>query len=284
MSQRLINCPICRTAHPAGIRCDEWRDQQRKEKEAAAREPEMDYSGSNPMIALAVAEGWGGSAKFNDADLRAALHQTTGTAFMREYVKRAMGEGVISPKTHKPFDALTTRELMRLFKTAYDRYGLTSTREDAPVPVNAGPRENVVYMGRGEGEPFKMGNTTYKPEDAPTCRTCGKAHGASGPCDGFQKPTAAAPQDGTKVQGYRKLSDADIAKMNDAKAHGRALVGWIDEMTAEIKASANGPAMRSAQQAAEEGQALRWLAIARTNAQQAVMAACRAIARPEDDC
>ncbi|QVV96896.1 hypothetical protein [Kosakonia phage Kc259] len=263
MSQRLINCPICRTAHPAGIRCDEWRDQQRKEKEAAAREPEMDYSGSNPMIALAVAEGWGGSAKFNDADLRAALHQTTGTAFMREYVKRAMGEGVISPKTHKPFDALTTRELMRLFKTAYDRYGLVSTREDAPVPVNAGPRENVVYMGRGEGEPFKMGNTTYKPED---------------------EPQAAAPQDGTKVQGYRKLSDADIAKMNDAKAHGRALVGWIDEMTADIKASANGPAMRSAQQAAEEGQALRWLAIARTNAQQAVMAACRAIARPEDDC
>lgn len=243
----------------------------------------MDYSGSNPMIAMAVAEGWGGSAKFNDADLRAALHQTTGIAFMREYVAQAAREGVLTLEETSGKDR-STRTLMRLFKKAYDRYGLTRTREDAPVPVNAGPRENVVYLGKGEGEPFKMGNTTYKPEDAPTCRTCGKPHGASGPCDGFQKTTAAAPQDGTKVQGYRKLSDADIAKMNDAKAHGRALVGWIDEMTAEIKASANGPAMRSAQQAAEEGQALRWLAIARTHAQQAVMAACRAIARPEDDC
>lgn len=263
MSQRLINCPICRTAHPAGIRCDEWRDQQRKEKEAAAREPEMDYSGSNPMIALAVAEGWGGSAKFNDADLRAALHQTTGTAFMREYVKRAMGEGVISPKTHKPFDALTTRELMRLFKTAYDRYGLVSTREDAPVPVNAGPRENVVYMGRGEGKPFKMGNTTYKPED---------------------EPQAAAPQDGTKVQGYRKLSDADIDRMNVFKAASRNLVDEIDTLTREIKGRMNGPAMQSTEQRDADGTALRWLAIARTHAQQATMAACRAIARPEDDC
>lgn len=263
MSQRLIDCPICRSAHPAGIRCDEWRDQQRKEREAAAREPEpMNYSGSNPMIAMAVAEGWGGSAKFNDADLRAALHQTTGIAFMREYVAQAAREGVLTLEETSGKDR-STRTLMRLFKKAYDRYGLTRTREDAPVPVNAGPRENVVYLGKGEGEPFKMGNTTYKPED---------------------EPQSAAPQDGTKVQGYRKLSDADIAKMNDAKAHGRALVGWIDEMTADIKASANGPAMRSAQQAAEEGQALRWLAIARTNAQQAVMAACRAIARPEDDC
>lgn len=262
MSQRLINCPICRTAHPAGIRCDEWRDQQRKEKEAAAREPEMDYSGSNPMIALAVAEGWGGSAKFNDAYLRAALHQTTGIAFMREYVAQAAREGVLTLEETSGKDR-STRTLMRLFKKAYDRYGLTSTREDAPVPVNAGPRENVVYLGRGEGEPFKMGNTTYKPED---------------------EPQAAAPQDGTKVQGYRKLSDTDIDRMNVFKAASRNLVDEIDTLTREIKGRMNGPAMQSTEQRDADGTALRWLAIARTHAQQATMAACRAIARPEDDC
>lgn len=263
MSQRLIDCPICRSAHPAGIRCDEWRDQQRKEKEAAARkEPEpMNYSGSNPMIALAVAEGWGGSAKFNDADLRAALHQTTGIAFMREYVAQAAREGVLTLEETSGKDR-STRTLMRLFKKAYDRYGLTRTREDAPVPVNAGPRENVVYLGRGEGEPFKMGNTTYKPED---------------------EPQAAAPQDGTKVQGYRSLSDVETNQMNNFKKLSRAFVSEIDRVIRETKDRMSGPAMQSTEQREADGAALRWLAIARTQVQQGTMAACRAVAKPSDD-
>lgn len=268
MAQRLITCPICRQSHPAGIRCDEWRDQQRKEREADARatrhEPEpMDYSGKNPMVALAVAEGWGGSAKFNDADLLAALHQTTGIAFMREYVSNAYKEGVLDQKPPKPLDALSPREVMRLFKTAYDRYGLIQTREDAPVPVNAGPRENVVYLGKGEGEEFRLGNTTYKPKD---------------------EPQAAAPQDGSTVQGYRTLTKTDTDRMNVFKAASRNLVDEIDTLTREIKDRMNGPAMQSTDQREADGTALRWLAIARTHAQQATMAACRAVARPADDC
>lgn len=119
------------------------------------------------------------------------------------------------------------------------------------------------YMGKGEGEPFSIGNVDYVPED---------------------EPQAAAPQDGTKVQGYRKLSDAEIEQMNIFKAISRHMVHEIDTQIANIKARMNGPAMQSVQQREEDSTALRWLSIARTHQQEATMAACRAIARPENDC
>lgn len=119
------------------------------------------------------------------------------------------------------------------------------------------------YIGKGEGEPFSIGNVDYVPED---------------------EPQAAAPQDGSKVRGYRKLSTLDITRMNEFKACGRNLVGEIDALKLAIRNELNGPDMLSAEQAEQHNDALRWLGIARTHAQQAVMAACRAVARPADDC
>lgn len=354
MSEVIRKCDMCGAHHPADVTCQSAKELAEKIKESHNSEA-MDYSGRNPMVALAIAEGWHGSEKFNAPDLLAALHQTTGIPFMREYVKRAMGEGVISPKTPKPFDDLGTRELMRLFKTAYDRYGLTSTKEDAPVAVNAGPRDNVVYMGKGEGEEFMIGDTTYKPEDDPACpipaslladrpvfvgtkrvmpfamtraQWCAfrgwevpadengddagfmveymdggkpnhpgfKGYISWSPADVFvnayqpetdpraSAPVSAAPMDGSKVQGYRKLPDEDIAAMNAFKAASRNLVDEIDTYKHHIEAVLNGPAMLSAEQAQQNRDALRWLAIARTHVQEGCMAACRAAAKPENDC
>lgn len=96
--------------------------------------------------------------------------------------------------------------------------------------------------------------------------------------------TAARPQDGSKVAGYRKLSDAEIEQMNTFKAASRNFVDEIDQYRNSVIAERTGAAMLSTQQAEQLDQALRWLAIARTEVQKACMAACRAVARPADDC
>lgn len=279
------HCFICGNQHTPATPCPTHTNQP---------EP-MDFSGSNPLVALAAAERW--EFPEGDPDILAALHQTTGIAFASAYVLRAFDEGVLEG-FQKPIDAMTDREILRQFKIAWDRYGMIRTREDAPVPVNAKPRDaahvidlsnltdeereqyrakvqasrsqagNVVYMGKGEGEEFQIGDTTYKPEDDPR----------------LSAPVAAVPQDGSKVRGYRKLSEFEIDKMNTFKAATRNLVDEIDTYTQQINDDLNGPAMMSAAQAAELRTALGWLAEARKAAQKACMFACRAAAKPEDDC
>lgn len=92
---------------------------------------------------------------------------------------------------------------------------------------------------------------------------------------------AAAPQDGTKVQGYRSLTADDIAQMNDLKNISRDFCEKLDiertHLSLEI-VDANSD------EAIERTAALRCLAIARTKMQEACMWACRAVARPDDDC
>jgi len=75
----------------------------------------------------------------------------------------------------------------------------------------------------------------------------------------------AKPQDGTTVKGYRTLSKEDIAEMNSIKDLTRALVAKIDSLKGDEY----------------DG---RWLSVARTNAQLSCMAACRAVAQPDEDC
>lgn len=289
MTEQKHFCHICAKYHPEDMTCQSAKELAESMRTRHEPEP-LRFNGSNPLVALAVAEGW--EFPEGDPDMLAALHQTTGIPFMHGYILRAYDEGVLDGLP-KPLDVMSPREVMRLYKLAWDRYGMIQTREDAPVPVNAGPRSsapvvdlsqltaeereqfrakvqqarsqpgNVVHMGKGEGEEFQMGDTTYKPEDA---------------------PVAAAPQDGSKVQGYRKLGDADIAQMNVFKDESRSFVQEIDVYRDYLKAQLNGPAMLSADQAERLNNALRWLAIARTDVQTACMAACRAVAQPENDC
>lgn len=81
--------------------------------------------------------------------------------------------------------------------------------------------------------------------------------------------TEAKPQDGSTVKGYRKLDDTDIAMMNEIKDVSR---GFLKKLEFIRYCHPNDPVIG------------RWLAIAKTDMQTACMAACRAIARPDEDC
>lgn len=94
---------------------------------------------------------------------------------------------------------------------------------------------------------------------------------------------AAAPQTGATVQGYRALTKADTDQMNDFKATSAYFLETLAQYRDAIGAQLGGPAMLSDTQAAELNEALRWLAIARTDMQTACMAACRAVAKPSSD-
>lgn len=73
-----------------------------------------------------------------------------------------------------------------------------------------------------------------------------------------------APQTGATVQGYRTLSEADIANMNRLKEASRAFLLVLQDV----------------HESEPDG---RWVAMAKTSMQQACMFACRAIAKPSDD-
>lgn len=75
----------------------------------------------------------------------------------------------------------------------------------------------------------------------------------------------AKPQDGSKVKGYRTLSEQDIADMNSLKALSRQFVSHLERLR-------------------NDGADPRWLQIAKTQMQTACMAACRAVAQPDGDC
>lgn len=75
----------------------------------------------------------------------------------------------------------------------------------------------------------------------------------------------AKPQDGSTVTGYRTLTATDTQRMNQLKAISREFCNAITELHAE-------------------GANPRWLAIAKTDMQRACMMACRAVAKPDDDC
>ncbi len=75
----------------------------------------------------------------------------------------------------------------------------------------------------------------------------------------------AKPQDGSTVKGYRTLGEKEINNMNRLKEISRQFLAQLDF----LKGEDTDP---------------RWLAIARTDMQTACMAACRAVAQPDEDC
>ncbi|MEY0834288.1 hypothetical protein AB7273_20145 [Providencia alcalifaciens] len=76
----------------------------------------------------------------------------------------------------------------------------------------------------------------------------------------------AKPLDGSKVQGYKKLSDEDIGNMNKLKGISRQFIAQLDTLSVDSSVDH------------------RWLSIAKTEMQKACMSACRAVAKPDDDC
>lgn len=142
-----------------------------------------------------------------------------------------------------------------------------------------------------------MAHQTHQPKFKASqgyCLDCGADHSGF-TCDQFctmrakalreqaahASTTAAEPQDGTKVQGYRKLGDKEIALMNSFKETSRYFIASLEQYRDELHAQT---VERGSKQEQERNEAMRWLSIARTDMQTACMAACRAVAKPEDDC
>lgn len=76
---------------------------------------------------------------------------------------------------------------------------------------------------------------------------------------------SAKPQDGSTFTGYRALTSDDTANMNNLKEISRQFLAQLEY----LKGTEADP---------------RWLAMAKTEMQQACMFACRAVAKPSDDC
>jgi len=77
---------------------------------------------------------------------------------------------------------------------------------------------------------------------------------------------SAKPQDGSTVTGYRTLDSGVIDQMNRLKEISRE---FLQELEAMKAGGVCDP---------------RWLAMAKTEMQTACMFACRAVAKPSDDC
>ncbi|EPK5594478.1 hypothetical protein POF88_18380 [Enterobacter kobei] len=75
----------------------------------------------------------------------------------------------------------------------------------------------------------------------------------------------AKPQDGSTVKGYRTLTPGDIEVMNRLKDVSRHFLNLLETSK-------------------ETGADPRWAVMAKTEMQKACMFACRAVAKPDDDC
>lgn len=77
---------------------------------------------------------------------------------------------------------------------------------------------------------------------------------------------SAKPQDGNTVTGYRTLDSGVTGQMNRLKEISREFLQELEAMKAGGECDP------------------RWLAMAKTDMQTACMFACRAVAKPSDDC
>ncbi len=79
-----------------------------------------------------------------------------------------------------------------------------------------------------------------------------------------------------KISGYRELDQIEIDAMNELKALEKKMLDYL----VELANASSPPSPARADRYHHDG---RWLSIARTHIQQGVMAACRAVARPNDE-
>lgn len=94
---------------------------------------------------------------------------------------------------------------------------------------------------------------------------------------------AMARMDQPKITGYRKLTDEEGQLMNEVKALGQSIEGHIAMIESHLRTqSTNAAGIGDANEQARisGAQPARWVAIARTDFQTALMALTRAIAQP----
>jgi hypothetical protein len=81
-----------------------------------------------------------------------------------------------------------------------------------------------------------------------------------------------------KITGYRQLSEAEVALMNEGKALAEQCGAWVAKLRAHPLASPNGtaPTLPGALPALDQ----RWVSIGATDLQRGFMAILRGIAQP----
>lgn len=82
----------------------------------------------------------------------------------------------------------------------------------------------------------------------------------------------AKPQDGSTVTGYRTLSFGEVGKMNQFKELSREFIKLLREHAGDIPPGQ------------DNWDAMEWVRQAEFDMKRACMAACRSVARPDDDC
>lgn len=82
----------------------------------------------------------------------------------------------------------------------------------------------------------------------------------------------AKPHDGSTVKGYRELSYGEISKMNQFKDLSRQFIKLLREEMGDIH-----PGIDS-------WESQEWIRQAEFDMKRACMAACRAVARPDENC
>lgn len=87
-----------------------------------------------------------------------------------------------------------------------------------------------------------------------------------------QPMSEAKPQDGSTVKGYRELSFGEIGKMNQFKDLSRQFIKLLREHVGDV------------QRTPHDWEAVEWIRQAELDMKRACMAACRSVARPDDDC
>ena len=88
----------------------------------------------------------------------------------------------------------------------------------------------------------------------------------------------ATPQDGSTVKGYRTLSYGEIGKMNQFKELSRQFNEMLNQHGNDLS---NDQSLHNSPKGFE---AFEWLRQSKKDMQCACMAACRAVARPDNDC
>lgn len=85
----------------------------------------------------------------------------------------------------------------------------------------------------------------------------------------------AKPQDGSAVKGYRTLSHGEVGKMNQFKELSRQFISLMREHGIDLSQLPSDD---------RPYDAYEWCREAESAMKKACMYACRAVARPDNDC
>jgi hypothetical protein len=84
------------------------------------------------------------------------------------------------------------------------------------------------------------------------------------------------------IQGYRELTKAEIDLMNEIKSKGYELAELFGRVRMHVINQTDKDGADAARDRHSVAEPMRWLARAKTSAQDAIMQAVRAVAQPDD--